>query len=185
VQPEPVFEARGILTLGDLVRFQYFHILRRTWWIAAAVVVLLTGTMTFYIITGLGAADWGVMLRTVSPYVLLLVLWVLLVGVMPYWKARRQFQSQSYFGNPITYTFTPETIGGQVTGGSWQVAWKMVHQLRETRSLFLLYQASSIAVLVPKRFFRSQSEMNQWRQLTRMCLASEQIEAPGVIARWC
>ncbi len=61
----------------------------------------------------------------------------------------------------------------------------MVHQLRETRSLFLLYQASSVAVLVPKRFFRSQSEMNQWRQLTRTCLAPEQIEEPGVMARWC
>ncbi|MGO9095579.1 MAG: YcxB family protein [Bryobacteraceae bacterium] len=57
--------------------------------------------------------------------------------------------------------------------------------LRETKSLFLLYSMSNLAMILPKRLFQSPEQMKQWRQLVLAAIAPKKIEKPGLIGRWC
>ena len=59
-----------------------------------------------------------------------------------------------------------------------------MNAVRETKSLFLLYLAPRRAVIVPKRFFESPEQMEQWRQLVLAAVAPKKIEKPGLIGRW-
>jgi hypothetical protein len=67
---------------------------------------------------------------------------------------------------------------------SSDVKWTVVQKLRETKSLFLLYFAPNLAVIVPKRFFRDQAQMAEWRSLIQGGVAPKNISKPGLIGRW-
>jgi len=187
VQPEAAIEATGTLTFSDLARFHYFHSLRRTWWIGLLAMVMPPATVAALFLTGATVRRPGVAAveTPVWPFLILPAVSFLAAGVLPYWRARRQYRSQTSLRDAITYTFRADAIGGQTRGASWQIGWDRVHKLRETKSLFLLYQSSKVAVLVPKRFFRGMAEMERWRALAEARTAPKGIEKPGVAGRWC
>jgi hypothetical protein len=106
-------------------------------------------------------------------------------GVFPYWNARKSFASQIHFREPISYTFNPEGVSGKGQSASWGLAWHMIKHVRETKSLFLLYHNRRMAVTVPKRFFTSDAEMANWRRQVAAWGSPKQIEAAGVVGRFC
>jgi hypothetical protein len=187
VQTESAVELHGTLSLPEVTRFQYFHTLRRSWTVAAVFAVILILLMAFTALTLIvnPEPDWRAMLMDATPFTLFLLLWVLLIGVMPYRNARKQFATQSYLREPITYVFTSATVSATGASASWTLAWSVLKRVRETKSLFLLYHGPNIAMIVPKRFFQSPAEMEKWRQLVLESMATKRIEKPGVIGRWC
>ena len=182
-----VFELHGTLDRSDLTRFQYFHTLRRTWPVAVFVALILI------LVLPLGAlamianpdSDWRPVLTNALPFVLLLVFWLFLLGGMPFRNARKALTTQGYLREPITYTFTDETISGTGPSIRWSIAWNVMKRIRETRSLFLLYHAPNVAVILPKRFFQSSSEMDAWRQFVATYLDSKRIDKLSFVARLC
>ena len=182
-----VLELGGTVDLADLTRFQYFHTLRRTWPIAilaALILILLVPLVAFAVIAN-PDSDWRTVITNALPFVLLLVLWLCLLGIMPYRNARKLLATQSYLREPITYIFTAETISGAGRSAQWSIAWSVVKRIRETKSLFLLYHNPNIAVVVPKRFFQSASEIEMWRQFVLTHMDSKRIDKPGFVARLC
>ena len=187
MQPLPECELRGTLRLADVTRFHYFHTLRRTWpigAIAALLLILLVPSLVFAAIANPGSG-WGTVLTNAIPFFGLLLLWLLLLGVMPYFTARKQFAAQSYLREPVVYAFTPETISATGSSMRWSIAWNVVKRVRETKSLFLIYHAANVAVIVPKSFFTSPSEMETWRQIVATHLGSKLIDKPGLVGRSC
>ena len=182
-----VFELHGVLGLGDLTRFQYFHALRRAWPIAmfAALILIFVLPLGVLAMTLNPNSDWRTVFTNALPFVLLLALWLFLLGVMPYRYARKMLKAQGYLQEPITYTFTDETISGVGSSTHWSLAWNVMKRIRETKSLFLLYHAPNIAIIVPKRFFQSESEMEAWRQFVTRYLDSKRIDKLGLVARMC
>ena len=99
--------------------------------------------------------------------------------------ARKGLASQAYLREPITYAFTADTISGTSPSVQWTIGWSVVKRICETKSLFLVYQTSNAAVIVPKRFFQDPSEIDSWRQFVGAHLDSKRIEKPGFVARFC
>jgi hypothetical protein len=187
VQTQSAFELNGTLDLADITRFQYFHTLRRTWPIAVFTALLMLLLVPILVLGGIANPEpaWRTIFTNALPFFLLLAFCILFLGVMPRRNARKQLAAQSYLREPITYIFTCETITGTGPSAHWSIAWNVLKRVRETKTLFLLYHAPNIAVVVPKRFFQSPSEIEKWRQLVVTYVDAKRIEKPGVVGRLC
>jgi hypothetical protein len=130
-------------------------------------------------------SGWRQIFTNALPFFALVVLWLLLLGAMPYRNARKALTTQSYARETITYTFTDEVISAAGPSVHWSIAWSAMIRMRETRSLFLFYHAPNLAVLVPKRFFQNASEMQEWRRFVSTRLDSKRTDKPGLVARLC
>ena len=181
----------GTITVGDLGRLQYFHVLRRMWPIALLCGLLVLVAAPLLVIAKLAPqpddtdVSWNNVLTNAAPFIFLLCFWLFLFGIAPWRAARRQFRTQVYLGEPITYVFNPESLSASGPSTSWSMAWTNLKRVHETKSLFLLYHAPNLAAVLPKRFFHDHAEMEQWRRLVSDRISPLRIQSPGVVARWC
>ncbi len=176
---EARIELHGTLSLADVMRFHYFHALRRVWILVAVLVPVLAVGVFNGPETG-----WGFVINAI-PFIFLVLFWIVMLAFLPYRGARRNYTAQKDLGAPSTWVFTSETLTRTTPNGFSASVWSAVIRLQETRTLFLLYIGPSIAEIVPKRFFQSPAEMDQWRQMVLSCVAPKQIEGSGLIGRWC
>jgi hypothetical protein len=187
VETASTLELHGTLDFRDLARLQYFHVLR-LWPFAATVMMLLLLIFLFNFATnGDPEAYLGMVLVNAAPFEFLLVAWIVVViGVGPYFNARRNFAQHRELQEPTTYTFNAEGIVVTSPSSTWRIDWGLVKRVRETKSAYIVYRSPRLAaMLVPKRFFRSESEMTQWQQIVTARIIPRRIEKPGFMARWC
>lgn len=104
--------------------------------------------------------------------------------ILPYTTARKQYASQSLVSEAGSYSFTSDEIEYRGKSASSQMLWSVIREIRETKSLFLLYHAHNLAMILPKPYFLDAPEMAVWRSLAASKLAKG-IAAPGPIGRWC
>jgi len=114
----------------------------------------------------------------------LLAIWVFLLGFMPYRNAKKVMVAQKYLREPITYTFTEEGLSGSSSSTSYTLAWDVFKKVRESKSLFLLYHGTNIAIVLPKHFFQNEAQIEDWRQFAATHLESKRIDKPSVVARF-
>jgi hypothetical protein len=161
------------------MRFHYFHALRRVWILVAVLVpVLVVGVFN-------GPRNLSGFLINAIPFLFLLLFWIVMLALLPYRGARRSYTAQKDLGAPSTWVFTSETLTRTTPNGFSALVWSVVIRLQETGTLFLLYIGPGSAEIVPKRFFQSPVEMDQWRQMVLSCVAPKRIEGSGLIGRWC
>lgn len=174
----------GTLCLGDVLRFSYFYMLRRTWWfvglVAAIFLVVLLMMATVVVIGG----EYEPVLRNSIPILLVLLLWMFAFGVCPYLGARRQMKTSASMREPIVYVFLRE--GFRSTGGysKGEVSWGAVWRVLESKSAFYLCYSAGNATLLPKRFFCDVEEQQRWRKLVEAGISPKRIVAPGFVGRW-
>jgi len=169
---------QGTYTRADFARFQYFHQLRRIW---PAILLILVITLALMLL--IAARPDPNLIANVSPLLAMFAIWLILLGVSPWWAAYRQAARQPYLRDMLEFSFTALGYRLKGTGFSSEVQWGVLRVLRETKSLFLLYQAPNLAVIVPKRFFESQIQMNTWRQMAEAGIAPRKISVPR-IGKW-
>ena len=75
----------------------------------------------------------------------------------PFLEARRQYRKQQYLREPLGYDFTNDGIGLTGPNFSSKIAWTLVRRVYETKTLFLIYQSSQLAWILPKHFFCEES----------------------------
>jgi len=172
VENGSAIELRGTLNQGELARFQYFHVLRRIWLpvlVCALCFVLAFQLTRFVAIDGPGMWTTHELIVAVL-FLLPLSALAFVVVVMPYWRAKRQIDVQTFLRDPLIYVFTTEAISTAGTGVSSSITWRLLKwvRVRETRSLFLLYYAANQALIIPKRLFQTPDEMERWRQMDRI-----------------
>ena len=180
MENDSVVELRGTLLLTDMVRFQYFHSFRRSWLLAAIVVCLVVGLALAAIVPGTRQV-----IGPGVPCALLLLLWFAALTFAPYLNARKQYAALDRMRGPLALTYTMEGFSGTAPGTTWTNAWGNLKFLRETKSLFLLYQLPNYALIVPKRFFESPVQMETWRRMASRGIAPKGIDKSGLVARWC
>jgi hypothetical protein len=173
-----MIQLRGTLTLADLARFQYFHVLRRTW--PALILILLIGVAILTLILAVPNPN---VIKNAVPLLTLFVIWLALLAVTPYWNARRQFARQQYLRDPVIQTFSEDGIKSTGPSVSSELKWTVMQAIRETKSQFLLYYAPNQALLVPKRFFTSDAELAAWQEIVRAAMDGKNIKQ-SVIGRW-
>jgi hypothetical protein len=186
VQAQPAIEVSGTYSFGDLARFQYFHTARRALPVVASSMglLILATILISFIATAYAEPSWKGALSA-APFVLfgfMFLFWTWVIWILPYWTAKKQLAAQSYLREPTTLVFNSDSISGTWSSVSSTFAWDILKHARETRSLFLLYHAPNMAVIVPKRFFQNADQLDLWRQLVTSHLP---IGKSGAIGRWC
>lgn len=182
MQTENALEVAGTLTLSELVRFQYFHAFRRSWWmvaflcLVAGVLLLLAGFLAWFA-PGEGFTPSGWMVP------LALVLFWGIVITAPYRGAKRLMRTSATLSGPTTYAFQPDGIrhGGQ--SFSSEVAYAAIWLVRETKTLYLLYLSVHSALVLPKRYFKDAAQQSGWRSMIEEKISPKTIEPPGFLAR--
>lgn len=182
---EEQIELSGVIEAPDMRRFYYFHMLRRTWWLVLAIAILMAMVLLLLVPAVLLIENPGTVLGPVGRLGLIVVLLIGLLMLGPSIAVRSMRKSSSVFGRPMKLAFTGRgvrTQGADYAGEtSWTHAWRVV----ETQSQFLIYLNAGSAILVPKRFFADEAEMERWRALVREGIAPKRIESPRLLARWC
>jgi hypothetical protein len=124
-------------------------------------------------------------LAFVIPFAALLLLWISIWLVVPLLIARNKLARQSWLGEPVTFVFGPETVQIASASVSSEIHWSVVREVRETRSLFLLYYGAQSAAMIPKRFFASAAGIQAWKELIQARIKCSPIAVRGMAARCC
>ena len=170
-----VFQLAGTLTLTDIVRFQYFDAIRRDWPVRTITVLvlwiaLLGGTAVLLgsgVITGRASLGFFCA-ATLS--------WAPVMLANPYLMARRQYHRQRYLREPIQFRFTDSGIQLRGLSFSGEITWVLVHRVDEAKTAFLIYPAIlGSAWILPKRFFRADDEIKDWREFAIGRLAKTEL----------
>jgi hypothetical protein len=101
-------------------------------------------------------------------FILFIVLFLLAMPLIVYRTANSNYKATKMVHENINYQFTPETIS--ITGETFNstVQWKSLHKVKEVNAWFLLYTSKQVALLVPKRSFRSQEDVHTFRKLAKV-----------------
>jgi hypothetical protein len=174
-----MIELNGTLKSADFARLHYAYQLCRTWRLIVVIVVL---TIALSLIVCL--RPYSTLSVAVRLLLVIFVLGMTLSAISPYRSARRQIKNEPFFRDPIIERF--KSIGYELEGTEFsiEVAWKDLTQVREMRTLFLLYRGPETAHIVPKRFFTSQEEIDVWRRTVEIGIAPRAISKPGLLGRW-
>jgi hypothetical protein len=182
-QVDGSIELTGTIAFGDVLRFQYAQCYRRTWWIVlllmffsfvgfllALTVAILTPTHDFARVGGI----W---------FALLSVYWILL-GTAPYRGAKKQMKTNTPLAAPIQYIFSSQGVHRSGVHFSSDISYEALWAVRETKSMFLLYLSASSAFVLPKRFFKDDSQHNEWRIFVTRQISPKAITSSGFLGRW-
>ncbi len=184
MEPLQSLEIQGQLTTGDLARFQYFHILRRSWPIlAAAVAILILWVAVLLYDMAEEPKLYGILADTL-PLIVLLLLWTLMVAVRPYIASLRQGKTQTYLRGTLTYQFSEEGLAVTGPNASWSLPWNTVQSIVETDNLFIVYHGPAAATIVPKRFFEDSEALDDVRTILNE-FAQEKCSEAGILGRVC
>ena len=174
-------QAAGELTFPDVVRFQYFHYIRRFG--------LVTGFCLLFSLFGFAAVlSTGDPERLRNPgvfYVILFFLVLLQLG-LPYLGARRQYATLGFLRGPMRYHFTSERVRLEGSSFSGEIAWPLVNRVYETKRAFLIYQTPQTAWILPKRFvWGEDKEVQRWRLfVTRHLTKPKLFRRPELLGAW-
>jgi hypothetical protein len=107
--------------------------------------------------------------RKTEIFLLYLLLGLVSVAVflLPYLGVRRTFQKAAALRHPRHYIFNAAGIRTESEDARADYKWSLFTRIRETKSVFLLYQAPQVATYIPKRCFHAQADIEVLRQLIR------------------
>jgi len=177
---QPSIELHGQLTRTDLLKFKYVYFLHRHWPLLGVWLILLASVgycLGFPKEVRLSTGYLRLML-------VLLVAWIVWTATKPVWEAWREYGRHAYLREPITQIYTAAGIRSRSASMSSDVSWEIFTEVLETRSLFVLYYASGLALLVPKRFLTRDSQLEAWRDLLCESLKLKRVTRPAVIGKW-
>jgi len=169
------------VTIGDLTRFQYFHLYRRVWFVAIPLLIVLISLSILSLMAMFVPGETNGAI-TIAGFILT-TFWCLVMVLLPYRSAKKSFTARA-FREPVSYSFTPEETRITSAIGSSQISWSAWTAVRETSTLYLLYYAPNLAMLVPKRFFADRSQIAEWEGLVESRIAPIRIWRPGIAGQW-
>ena len=154
----PEFQPAGTLTLSDLIRFKYCHADRLT---------VFSVLLFLFACLGIIGVSLGPSGSFANPGVyFLMLLFSALFGLgSPYLAARKQYRSLPSLQAPMKFSFTNEGVRVEGPNFSGEIAWALVPRVQERKTAFLalVYQATQVAWILPKRFFRTRGACNGGR----------------------
>src|SRR5215510_3396591 len=101
MQPSEAIELSGSITLGDFLRFYYFHMFKKSWGFALAFPVFLLALARYFTIHPDSAMRVPLLLGTDLVYTAYFV-------AVPYWSARSAFKTTAFTDEPLSYNFGPD-----------------------------------------------------------------------------
>ena len=169
---QDVIEVEGQLTRDDYVHYFMWTTLRLPLALRMMAVIFVTLGLLFGAIL-LRERDMTALLVRLVLSLLGAVLWVLLMGRAYRSNAVKLYQTNRILQKPIRYRFGRGGLSTATPSSEERVAWSALHQVRETRDAFYPYLSAGHAYVIPKRFFESEEQIEQFRALLRESLPPE------------
>jgi YcxB-like protein len=183
VQNDRLVELSGTFAFRDLLNYQYSHCYRRTWWIVLLMTLVSLGGVLLAVLVALLTPDLRLAVHNGTPFLLLLAFWLCIVAA-PYWAAKRLLKTSNQLSAPITHTFSTQAMHSTGIHSSSDISYDALWDVRETKSLYLLYLNASAAIVLPKRFFRDATQEKDWRLLIEERISPKSITKSGFLGRW-
>jgi hypothetical protein len=95
------------------------------------------------------------------------ILFLLYLPIAVHRSAGRVYNSSKTLHERIVYTFTPETIVAKGETSDFTVQWQSLHKAKETKDWFLIYTNTQSAMVIPKKTFHSNEEIERLRMMTK------------------
>jgi hypothetical protein len=186
MQNDRSVELSGTFTFRDVLNFQYSQCYQRAWWIAPTILIGLivsAGGVLLAVVAMLLTRDMDLVRHNGTPFLLLLIFWVVVVTA-PYRGTKRLMKTSGYLSAPITYIFSLQGVHSTGMHTSSDISYEALWAVRETKSLFLLHLNAASALMLPKRFFRDAAQENDWRLLVEQRISPKGIVRFGFLGRW-
>lgn len=138
------------------------------------VIVLLMALLGVVILAAyaLGGRTAEQMNRTM-PLVALIPLLLLLIVGLCYYTARTSLKSSPGLSAPQHFTFSESGVDFKSAKASSHFDWDMLHAVKETSRVYLLYHSKLVYNMVPKRAFRSEGDRERFCRLAVARLGSK------------
>ena len=152
------------LTDDDYVKAQYLHMRPRPIfkWTGYFLGALVIATITFSIFLAIvGRGDFA---PTIFLGGCLAYIAFLFAFLMPR-RVRKTFRQQKALQLPYSYELTDEFFISTAEYGGTKMTWDYFRKWKEGKTIFTVYQSDRIMQIIPKRAFKSEEEMVQFREL--------------------
>ena len=155
---EPLFEIQGVITEDLLIRMQKAHMkLTRTrmaiYYVAMAIMAVLV--LIFFLLMAY-SGDW---LSALPSFMLLLFFFLILLLLRKSVVKSVIAASRDTIGMPYTIRFYHQEYIEYSPRGEWRTSYAMIHEVRETDDLLLIYQTKAkINILEKCGFIRGTPE---------------------------
>ena len=130
------------------------------------VIILLMVLLGVVILVGyaLGGRTAAQVTRTM-PLVAVIPALLLLIVALCYYTARTSLKSSPGLSGPQHFTFSQAGIDFRSEKASSHFAWEILHAVKETSRVYLLYHSKLVYNMVPKRAFQSDEECERFCRL--------------------
>ena len=81
------------------------------------------------------------------------------------WKTRRLYQQHKDLASLFTYTWNEDCIEAKSDSGQTRRPWENYLKHKENEKLFLLYHADNMFEMFPKRWFKDEAQLSEFRRL--------------------
>lgn len=148
------------LTIKDMEYFLYSQYTKK---LSAKIfigIAALMGLMTLYIL--ITTQDMRVMQGFILPLVIFIGLpWSIKS------QAKKLFESSNGQFKNNNYTFEEDGLTIVNANSNTKLTWDMIFKLEENKQQVLLFVNNAVAHVLPKRYFKTEAELQQFLQLVR------------------
>jgi len=149
------------LTLRDLLRLAFRTALaRRTLLLHGLLLALMLAAMVANLtgaIPGPGAGFWATLFLAYA------VLFLLILPLYTFLATQREWARSRATLEDIAYTFGPEGVDVQSATNRGHMGWDLFDRALETREDLLVFLTERQALVIPKRAFRDEAEVERVR----------------------
>ena len=153
----------GKLTSKEFIQYNILHTkkfrFRYFWLVYFLLFLLILLDIPFYL------TDSLLITAVVALFIALLVIW--LVKRLIIRRAAKEYDSDTLIQQEIHITIHQQGITQEIKGRTRSFyEWGNIVKGYESKYLFLLYVSKNKAILLPKRFFRTEADMEQFKRMT-------------------
>ncbi|MBU9713977.1 YcxB family protein [Evansella tamaricis] len=160
-EQEQELSIKGTVSLEDFSKYNAYHSKKSTytyffiiligfWVILFLLELLVPDNLLFYI-------PKGVLALVIS------LITIFSVKKSLKQRAMKEYESDKRIKNEISYTFSGEGISQQTGRSNNFFEWSDIHLAREYEEMFLLYISKHKAIILPKRFFQLNDDIDLFK----------------------
>jgi hypothetical protein len=145
------------LIFKDYLKFNFSHITSQPIFIYLFLVVIIPNALY-------GIADFSHSLLNTTLGTIFLFLFLLLPFIT-YISSKSHFNSNKRLTENIVYIINEDTISIKGESFNSMLTWNKVYKTRETKNAFLVYESNLSALIIPKRFFKNEEDIQLFRNI--------------------
>jgi hypothetical protein len=152
----------GTITASDYLDAQRLHGERlRRWYRYVCAALAVVGIA--FVVFGLRRPGVTLVLVGIVGLVVEYLVWTFYLPR----KIRHLHLQQKDFASPFTYWWDAEFIEAKSDSGQSKRKWRNYAKFKESETIFLLYHADNMFEALPKKWFRDQAQIDEFRQFAQ------------------